>query len=339
MTELKTELMQGLVVTAPNQLEVRAIPRPVPGPYEALVQIEVCGICNSTDHKLVEGTMSWVPPTPFVIGHEAVGRVVEVGEKVRKFKVGDRVTRPVYPAPADGSLHSGAGGFAQYGIVRDGAALAADGDNSLVGDYTADRQLVMPPGLSARDAALSISLSETASVLRHLPNPRGQKILVAGTGVAGLAFVLWFKMAGGFVISLGRREERLQKARDFGADATVNTSEGNILGQIEAVAGGPVDGIIEATGDAPLAEQLLDALSAGGYACAYGVPPTGTDYHARWQTAIVEEHLSSAWVTDLLARGWIQPEWFISHEWPFAEVVDAFAQAERGEVVKGFVHF
>jgi D-arabinose 1-dehydrogenase-like Zn-dependent alcohol dehydrogenase len=47
------------------------------GPYEALVKMEACGICSSTDAKVVDGTMYWAPPFPLVLGHESVGRVVE----------------------------------------------------------------------------------------------------------------------------------------------------------------------------------------------------------------------------------------------------------------------
>ena len=330
--------MKALVVTAPNQPAVQEIPEPRPGRYDALVRIEACGICNSTDWKLIEGTMSWAPPFPIVLGHESVGIVTEVGPGVRKFKVGDRVSRPLafWPGSEPG-LNVAMGGFAERGMVRDGAAMAADGDESLAEDYNVQRQIVLPPNLDAVTGALAISLSETASMLRHLPNLRGKKIVVAGTGIAGLAFTLWAKLAGAFVITLGRRASRLEEAKKTGADATVDTTRDNFPKEILQIAAGPVDGMIEATGDAALAGRLLEALSEQGFAAAYGVPPTGTSYDPLWKSHPVEEHLSFPWVADLLARGWIRPDWFISHTWPFEEVLDAFEQAHRGDVRKGFV--
>jgi threonine dehydrogenase-like Zn-dependent dehydrogenase len=330
--------IKALVVPEAGKLEIQEVAIPQIGPYEALVQMEVCGICNSTDHKLIEGTMYWAPPFPFVLGHESVGRVVEVGAKVRKFKVGDRVTRPIYVPPSGETVGAAMGGFAEFGVVRDAQAMATDGDDSLLNDYNALRQLIVPEDLSARDAALCISLSETASVLRHLPNVRGQKIVVAGTGVAGLAFTLWFKLAGASVIALGRREARLEQARIVGADITLNTRQDNFIEQLSKVAAGPVDGLLEATGDAALSEELLKTLRPEGFAMAYGVPPTGTSYASRWQSAQVEEHLSFAWVIDLLRRGWIKPEWFVSHEWNFHEIEAAFAMTNGGEVTKGFIN-
>jgi len=330
--------MKALIVPAAGRLEIRDIPQPGVGPYDALVKIEVCGICNSTDHKLIAGQMFWAPPFPFVLGHEAVGRVIEVGARVRKFKTGDRVTRPVAFWPGSRpELNVAAGGFAEYGLVRDGAAMAVDGDTSLVADYTVLRQNVVPPHLAAGDAALAISLAETASVLRHLPNLRGRRVLVAGTGVVGLAFALWIKLAGGFAVVLGRRAERLEEARRLGADAVVNSRAKDYLAAITEAAGGLMDGMIEATGDAALAGELLSVLKPDGFASAYGVPPTGVSYAPRWQTAEVEEQLAYGWVADLIRRGWVRPDWFISHTWPLSDALHAFEAVATGKVLKALI--
>ncbi len=330
--------MKALVVPQRGQIVIDEIAPPEPGPYDALVQIEVCGICNSTDSKLIDGKMYWAPPFPFVLGHEAVGTVVAVGPWVRSYRVGDLVNRPVAFWPGSRpDLNAAMGGFAEYGLVRDSRAMAAAGDSSLIGDYLAQRQVVLPPALAPKDAALAISLSETASVLRHLPNLRGKVVVIAGTGIAGLAFTLWAKLAGAAVTVLGRREERLAHARRLGADAAVNTIDAHYLEVLQRVAGGAADVIIEATGDAALAAALEATLAPDGVALAYGVPPTGTTYGPCWLQAKVEEHLSLPWVADLIVRGWVRPEWFVSHSWNLDEASEAFAMVARGEVVKGFV--
>ncbi len=330
--------MKALIVPQAGKLEFADIPQPEIGPYEALVRIEVCGICNSTDHKLIEGTMYWAPPFPIVLGHESVGTVVDVGAKVRKFKLGDRVTRPIYiPLQGKTSLNSALGGFAEFGVVRDLPAMLADGDHSLASDYNAPRQLIVPHGVSALDASLAISLSETASVLHHLPEVRGRNVLVAGTGVAGVAFGLWLKLGGARVITLGRRTDRLEKAQALGADTLINTRDADWTDQILEVAGGKVDGMIEATGDASLAGKLITLLKRGGFASAYGVPPKGIAYPSPWTASVSEEFLSFAWVVDLIQRGWVKPDWFITHQWKFDQTISAFGQVEKGEVLKGFV--
>ena len=329
--------MKAVVVQEKGRLEIQEIPAPTPGDYEALVKVEECGICNSTDHKLIEGTMFWAPPFPIVLGHESVGRVVEVGSKVRKFKVGDRVTRPVSARDSQAVPRPAAGGFAEYGLVVDGPAKAADGDSSLLEDYGALRQNVVPDFLSPAEAVLNIVLAETASVMLTVPSVRNKTIVVAGTGLVGITFGLWSKMAGARVITLGRRAERLDLARRHGADATVNTSDEGYIGQIRDAADGKIDGIFEATGCEPLAAEIETLLDSDSFACAYGVPPTGVNYSIRWTTPDVDEHLCYNWCADLLQRGWVQSQDFITHRWSLEQAGEAFQQVERGEVLKGII--
>ncbi len=119
--------MQAAIVVEPGTVQVRQIPIPAPGPFEALVRIEACGLCGTTDRHLVAGTQCYhqADHYPAVLGHEAVGTVIEVGAKVSGFKLGDRVVRAtsVWPGEKRGDLFSAWGGFAEYGIVRDRLAL------------------------------------------------------------------------------------------------------------------------------------------------------------------------------------------------------------------------
>ncbi len=332
--------MNALIVAEKGRLEIVDIPQPVTGPYDALVRMEVCGICNSTDIKLIDGEMYWAPPFPFILGHESVGVVIERGKKVRNFKIGDRVTRPTAYFPGNtGKLNVANGGFAELGIVRDGRAMAADGDNSLIDDYHVNRQLVVPGHLTPLDASLSISLSETASTLNHLPAVKGKKILVAGAGVVGLSFALWVKLAGGLVIVLDRRRHSLEMAEKMGADEVVNSENLNFLDRIEEASLGKLDGIIEATGDVSLAETLLNVLKPDGFACAYGVPPKAISYSNRWIPAIVEEQKNYYRIADLVLQNLIKTEWFITNTWSFEQIVEAFNSVRKGIVLKGFIQF
>jgi len=216
--------------------------------------------------------------------------------------------------------------------------MAADGDDSLLEDYNCQRQLVLPPGIEPAHGSLAISLAETASMLRHLPNLRGATVAVAGVGAAGLAFLLWCKLAGARTMAIARRKQPLETAQYLAADWTVNTSQVEDVAQaIIDLADGPIDGIIEATGSAPLAQELTAALKPGGFAAAYGVPPIGEEYGAPWKEYPVEEHLAMDWVCDLIQRDFIQPEAFITHEWPLADIEQAFEQVSQGEVRKGVI--
>ena len=200
--------MKAVVVVSHGIVEVRDVPMPKPGPCEALVKIEACGLCGTTDRHIVEGHQPHHPATsyPAILGHESVGKVVEVGAKATKYKVGDRVTRPVaiWPGTRSGDLWSAWGGFAEYGIVRDAHAAGTPHD------YTATRQHVVPTDLSMEDAVLATSISEVASWMEKLGDIGGQTIVIGGTGFAAGVMSQCARDKGArHVIVLGRSPKKI----------------------------------------------------------------------------------------------------------------------------------
>ncbi len=340
--------MRGLVVTTGHQLELREVSAPEPGPYEALVRIRACGICGTTDRELIRGTQPYNKAYPCLLGHEAVGEVVRCGARVRSFTPGDWVTRPVgiWPGESRDGLTSAWGGFADYGIVRDRLALAADGDHQLDDDYTALRQnRVTAEGVSARELVLAISLAETASWSWGLPPLGGKSVCVAGTGIAGLSIALWAKLAGArLVIVLGRRASRLALARELAADLACDTSSAAWMAEVQQASGG-LDVFCDAVGSPSLLRAGLDLLVPGGTAAIYGVasdgeqgidPATLRDGR-RLITPPAEEHRAYAWTLDLIRRGVVPVEQLMTHQWTLAQAEEAFAAVATGEVLKGMM--
>ena len=112
--------MKGIFVVDKNKIDILDLPEPELKPYEALVQVEACAICNSTDWKLIEGEF-FRGNYPMLLGHESVGRVIRIGEKVRSYRVGDRVLRSTLRdehIPFQGG-RSCWGGFVEKAIVVD----------------------------------------------------------------------------------------------------------------------------------------------------------------------------------------------------------------------------
>ncbi len=88
-----SEKMRAMVFQEPGRLlELRTIPVPMPSPEELLIKVGVCGVCR-TDLHIVDGELAQ-PKLPLVLGHEIVGTVAKVGERVSRFRVGDRVGVP-----------------------------------------------------------------------------------------------------------------------------------------------------------------------------------------------------------------------------------------------------
>jgi threonine dehydrogenase-like Zn-dependent dehydrogenase len=340
--------MKALIVTDSLQLTMGDISAPTPGPFEALVKIRACGICSSTDSEIIRGTQPFLKNYPCLLGHEAVGEVVSVGSDVKRFHVGDVVTRPagIWPGTTRDGLVSGWGGFTEFGIVRDRDALAAAGDPSAQSDYTALRQNVVPDGLGIEQAVLAIALAETLSWTRQLPDVAGKQICVAGTGIAGLGIVLWLKQAGAKrIIVLGRRAERLQLACTLGADHGVNIRSEDPSTAVKELTQGGADLFVEATGQSDQLRVGCSTLRNGGAVAVYGVPPNG-HYELNWNwfpndirylRPTTEEHLAYDDVATLILEKKIPTEMLMTHRWPLRDYGNAFSSVWRGEVVKGML--
>ena len=83
--------MFSVSVTEPGKVAIVEIPDPEPGPYDVVIKTELAFLCNATDRKLIEGHFPGVEDYPLLLGHESVGIVDSVGEKVATFKPGQRV--------------------------------------------------------------------------------------------------------------------------------------------------------------------------------------------------------------------------------------------------------
>ena len=95
--------MRSYVVYADGSKKiVRDMPIPKIGDYDALVKIESCGVCNGTDTKIIHGKFKGIDQYPVVLGHEGVGRVVEIGAKVKNYEIGDLVLMPYWADVPEG---------------------------------------------------------------------------------------------------------------------------------------------------------------------------------------------------------------------------------------------
>lgn len=196
--------------------------------------------------------------------------------------------------------------------------MAADGDASLLNDYTALRQQVVPAGTALPHAVLAISLAETASWFRYIPSVAGKTVCVSGTGIAGLGIVLWSLFGGAArIIVLGRRDERLQLARDIGATCGINVkTTPNPAARLRELNGGRgADFFFDAVGEPGQVQTGLSMVGDGGVIAIYGVPEgqayAALDFsvgpgHVTIMRPPAEEHLAYAWVCDLLKRGLIR---------------------------------
>lgn len=261
--------MRGLFITGINQVDILELPVPEPGPFEALVHIRACGICNSTDWKLIHG--EFCPGSyPALLGHESIGEVVEVGPGVTSFKVGDLVLRPGVPdraIPFEGG-RSLWGGFAEYGLVQDAWAARGAAYNAFP-----HPQQVVPAGIPPEHAIALITLKETMSCLRSTDVQPGMSLGILGTGPVGEALAACASLSGvERIVVFGRRSELAE--RFLAAGATAYLVDDRDLHTV----GGPLDRVIEAVGSRSALSRALAACSHEGRVNVYGVAPGSEPY-------------------------------------------------------------
>ena len=339
--------MKAVVVVSHGQAEVRDIPPPQPGPFEALVKIEACGLCGTTDRHIVEGHQAHHSPDwyPAILGHESVGSVVEVGNKVRKFQIGDRVTRPtaLWPGTQRDGLYSAWGGFAEYGIVRETGL--PDGP---LPDYVSQRQQIVPPDSSLEDAVLAISISEVASWMGKISDISGKTVVIGGTGFAACVMCQCARMAGARqIIALGRSERKFDWVKRNGATHALFLNE-KTAAEIQAVNGGVgADYFLDAAGHQDVFSAGLHCLRPGGEAAIYGAPDgfayrlplgaTGGDFTVRYLSPTDDTFFPEA-CRQIAARK-IDPTLLLTHRWHGLESIsNALSEQKSGAVLKGLIH-
>ena len=192
--------------TAPS-LENIAAPSPQKG--EVLLEIHACGL-NFADLLMTKGTYQDTPEPPFTLGLEVCGTIRELGAEVTGFTVGDRV-----------AVYGGQGGMAEFGV------------------FPAERCVMVPDAMSSAEAAgfMVAYGSSHLALTRRARLQAGETLVVMGAaGGVGLTAVEIGKQLGATVIAVARGPEKLEIARQAGADHLIDASA-DLVAELKALGG------------------------------------------------------------------------------------------------------
>jgi len=266
--------MRAAIVESPGKLVIRTLTDPVPGPYEVLTQQLFGSICAATDRHLVEGKLP-IPGIsyPLILGHEAIGRVIEVGTKARNLKPGDLVTRTGAPA-TDGCVAYW-GGFAELGIARDFAAMRDDGlPETEWTPHTINR--VLPPDTDAAAATMMITWRETLSYLTRLGPVNGKRLLILGSGGNGFSFLALAQALGADAVAMVGNPAWAALAANAGAAAFADYRDTATIARLRSVAGSAgFDLMVDAVGHTGGIEGALSLMAPGAGIGLYGIEALG----------------------------------------------------------------
>ncbi|MBN1670071.1 MAG: zinc-binding dehydrogenase [Kiritimatiellae bacterium] len=339
--------MKAAVTDGDGQVRIEEVPAPEPGPYQCLCRILACATCTGTDQKLLSRGLPWEESYPGILGHESVGRVVELGSRARHIREGDLFLRPtaVYPGERLGDYHSCWGGFAEYGLVTDCRALAEDRPGERPPRYAAFQQHI-PADLSIAtpDATLLITLKEIATFLANVGLSFNASVVVLGAGPVALAMCFFAKVMGAHpVIAVARRDEPLARCRAAGADFTVNNRNEDTAARVRALTGNAgADLVLDAAGDAELVAEAGHLLAPRGKLALYAMghsPQVTIDRFkgpGAWDLCFrgPSEDRGHDYVLGLARLNLIPFNTFYSHIMPLGEIEKGFGMIRNKEAFK-----
>jgi threonine dehydrogenase-like Zn-dependent dehydrogenase len=274
---------RAVVQTAARTFEIHEFAVPTIGPDDALLRLELCGICG-TDIEQYDGRLAEMGYTegPTIPGHEPLGIIDQIGERAAErwqARVGDRVAvEPLIPCERCEACRSGhrttCSGWGRdqgrHGAGYSYGLLSTEIEPALLGGYSEYMYLhphtvlhQVPKHLPAEIAVLFNPLAAGIRWATTEPDLRlGNTIVILGAGQRGLSCVIAAKAAGAgqiIVTDLARSANKLELAHDLGADATIVADEEDVVEAVQRLTGGRLaDVVVDVT---PVATQpILDAI-------------------------------------------------------------------------------
>ena len=265
--------MFSVCVTEPDRIDIVEIPGPKPGPYDAVIKTELAYLCNTTDRKLIEGHFPGVEDYPLLLGHESVGIVDSVGDKVTTFNPGDRVVGGLMLDPTSSDYHSGWGGFSEFILAKDHLAMVNDcvADKEHGWDELFQIQKVVPKDIPVEAAGLLCTWREVYAGFRDFNLNSEDEILIFGAGPVGLSFVAFARLFGmKFIGCVDPNQSKRDKAIALGADK-VFAPDDTDLNRLTEQRGKSLDAVVDAVGRDSIIIAALPLIKMAGSVCIYGV--------------------------------------------------------------------
>lgn len=334
--------MRRVVVSA-DSIDVvdAAVPQLEPG--EVLVHSVVAGVCGSDTHA-AHGRHPFIT-LPYHPGHEVVGIITDVGSGVDALAAGQRITvEPDLPCWKCKQCTTGRENLCEnlqfFGCVHDQGGMA---------DYftiDARRVHVLPDDMSYRTAAMIEPLSTPVHAVRIAGDVKDRAVAILGAGTIGL-LLLRVAVAHGAkrVVVTDMLADKRERALALGADRVVDAAAPDAVEQVHAELGESADVVFDCVAAAPTVRQAIGMASKGGTVVIVGVP-TGDvsvplaivqDHQIRIQgsaTYLPEDYAESI---DLLQRGEVRADDFVTSVVPMESVSDAFDQSISGHHIKVLV--
>mgnify|MGYP001818878127 CR=1 FL=1 len=333
--------MKALVLEEYNKLVYKDFPDPEVADDEVLVMVEAVGICGSDVHGM-DGSTGRMNP-PLVLGHEAAGTIAALGSQVSGWKKGDRVT-------FDSTIYKLDDWYTRKGLynLSDGRMVlgVSPGEyrrHGAFAEYVNVPQHILyriPDEVSYTQASMVEPVAVAAHAVELTPLQWNDTAVVVGCGMIGLFVVQVLRARGcGTIIVIDLEEEKLQLAKELGADAGFNPNRDNIRQEVEKLTDGRgADVAFEVVGLTETVRTAIESVRRGATVCLVGnlSPSAGIPLQAvvtqqirlQGSCAICGEYPA---VLDMIARGEVNVEAILSAEAPLSEGASWFQRLYNKE--------
>lgn len=268
--------MKAAIVNANAQCCVEVVEKDIrPLAYnEALVEVEYCGVCH-TDLHVAAG--DYGDKEGVVLGHEGIGIVKEIADGVQALKVGDRVSVAWMWKSCGACEYCNTGRETLCRNVLN-AGYTVDGGMATHCIVNADYAVKVPDGLDpAQASSITCAGVTTYKGIKVSGVRPGQWIAIYGAGGLGNLGVQYAKKVfGAHVVAIDINDEKLQFAKEVGADLTINPNKEDATKVLQDKVGGVHAAVVTAVSKAAF-NSAVDAVRAGGRVVAIGLPPESMD--------------------------------------------------------------
>ncbi|MEM3527201.1 MAG: alcohol dehydrogenase catalytic domain-containing protein [Candidatus Bathyarchaeia archaeon] len=310
---------------------------------EVLVRVRSCGICHTDLHFIDEGLIK-PGKVPQIMGHEAAGDVVEVGERVKAVKVGDRVLIHFYFSCGE-CYYCRRGReslcvspeFQHFGFTTDGGYA----------EYAKApaRSIIKLPSQLPYDAGILVDAGSTAyHAVREIGKVRlGDFVVIIGSGGVGLCTLQMAKLSGATVMAVDIRSDKLDAAKSLGADHVSNPTVDNLYEKVMRLTDGRgADVIFEFVGSSETMSRAVDILAKGGRLVFIGYSKDDLTINPRrlvtGELQIVGSRASSRYetveVVNLVRDGRFKLDPLITHRVSLDDVNKGLDLVRRGESIR-----
>jgi alcohol dehydrogenase, propanol-preferring len=264
------ETMHAVVVHAFDKPpRVEEVAKPIPEPGEVLVRIEASGLCH-TDIHAAHGDWPVKPNLPFIPGHEGVGIVEALGSGVAEVVVGDRVAIP-WLGYACGVCDYCVSGWETLCESQQNTGYSIDGGFAEYTKAHARYVVKVPSGVDPFDAApLTCAGVTTYKAVKMSGAKPADLVAVWGIGGLGHLALQYARIAGASVVAVDLFDEKLELARELGAESTVNAREQDPVAAIKQLGGADAAVVLAVSPKA--FEQAFASLRRGGTMSLVALP-------------------------------------------------------------------